>query len=148
MFGEYLQVKTSASIPEIGLTDVAAIFGSSKRKIADGSHSAPPLNSFIFQSLRKSVADFSYRLRPFSMRRCQMLAPIYKCICEEITSLRLQLRRHLWPSDPAIFTRRPLPASTRGARARRLARTRAGKRERASTALGEIMLGRDAVKNM
>ena len=29
-----------------------------------------------------------------------MLAPIYKCICEKITSMRLQLRRHLWPSGP------------------------------------------------
>jgi len=39
-----------------------------------------------------------------------MLAPIYKCICEEITHLRSQLERHWWQSSPAISTRRPMPA--------------------------------------
>jgi hypothetical protein len=51
--------------------------------------------------LWKSAADFFYRLRPFSMRGCQMLTPIYKCICEEITSMRSQLERRGTSGHPA-----------------------------------------------
>ena len=43
-----------------------------------------------------------------------MLAPIYKCICEEITHLRSQLERHLWQSGPAFSSRQPVPAPIHG----------------------------------
>jgi|GEM_PF-4903304 len=61
-----------------------------------------------------------------------MLAPIYKCICEEITHLRSQLERHWWQSDPAISSAGPCLRPYTGMRPHARRRTETG--ERASAA--------------
>ena len=58
-----------------------------------------------------------------------MLAPIYKCICEEITHLRSQLERHWWQSRPSDL----LPPARACAHTRACVPTPAGARERGST---------------
>ena len=70
-----------------------------------------------------------------------MLAPIYKCICEEITHLRSQLERHWWQSDPAISSAGPCLRP-------RFARRRTETGEPASAAPVESILRRDEVKHM
>ena len=76
-----------------------------------------------------------------------MLAPIYKCICEEITHLRSQLERHWWQSGPA-FSSPASPCLRPYTGMRPHARRRTGTQERASAAPVESILRRDEVKHM